>query len=85
MILDEASARLDPATERLIEGAVGRLLHGRTAIIVAHRLATVLRADDILIIGEGQLVEHGPREQLMSDPTSRFASLLRVGMEDVLA
>ena len=53
MILDEASSRLDPATERLIERAVDRLLAGRTAIIIAHRLATVQRADDILILEAG--------------------------------
>jgi ABC-type multidrug transport system fused ATPase/permease subunit len=88
VILDEASARLDPATERLVERAVERLLRSegrqRTAIIIAHRLATVLRADEILIVSEGQLVEQGARAALMADPASRFASLLRLGMEDAL-
>ena len=50
VILDEASSRLDPATERLIERAVDRLLAGRTGIIIAHRLATVQRADEIMIL-----------------------------------
>ncbi|HET6316431.1 MAG TPA: ABC transporter ATP-binding protein, partial [Chloroflexota bacterium] len=50
VILDEASSRLDPATERLIERAVDKLLRGRTGIIIAHRLATVQRADEILIL-----------------------------------
>jgi ATP-binding cassette, subfamily B, bacterial len=89
VILDEASARLDPATERLLERAVERLLRPegrpRTAIIIAHRLATVLRADEILIVSEGQLLEQGARAELMRDPTSRFASLLRAGMEEALA
>lgn len=84
VILDEASSRLDPATEALIERAVDRLLEKRTGIIIAHRLATVQRADDILILHNGQLQEYGPRLQLLADPTSRFAQLLRVGLEEVL-
>ena len=68
VILDEASSRLDPATERLIERAVDRLLAGRTGIIIAHRLATVQRADEIMILERGRIVEHGPREQLARDP-----------------
>ena len=84
VILDEASSRLDPATERLIERAVGQLLSGRTGIIIAHRLATVLRADDILILEGGQVREYGPREALRNDPGSRFAELLRTGLEEVL-
>lgn len=84
IILDEASSRLDPATERLIERAVDKLLHNRTGIIVAHRLATVQRADEILILDEGRIQEHGPRHQLMADPTSRFAQLLQTGIEAAL-
>lgn len=85
VILDEASSRLDPATERLIERAVGRLLEGRTAIIVAHRLGTVQRADEIMILEQGRILEHGPREQLVLDTGSRFSELLRTGMEEALA
>jgi ABC-type multidrug transport system fused ATPase/permease subunit len=85
VILDEASSRLDPATERLIERAVDRLLEGRTGIIIAHRLATVQRADEIMILDRGRVAEHGPRELLARDPASRFATLLRVGMDEVLA
>src|SRR6476646_2388281 len=58
VILDEASSRLDPATERLVERAVGRLVQGRTGIIIAHRLDTVDRADTILILEDGRVVEH---------------------------
>jgi ABC-type multidrug transport system fused ATPase/permease subunit len=85
VILDEASSRLDPATERLIEGAVDVLLRGRTAIVVAHRLATVQRADEILILEDGRVRERGPRVTLASDPRSRFATLLRTGLEVALA
>jgi ATP-binding cassette subfamily B protein len=84
VILDEASSRLDPATERLIERAVDRLLRNRSAIVIAHRLHTVERADDILIIEDGRGVEYGRRSRLAADPGSRFSGLLKVGMEEML-
>ena len=83
VILDEASSRLDPLTEGLVERAVNKLFQNRTALVIAHRLATVLRADDILIIEDGRAVEYGPRAQLMSDSESRFAGLLPTGLEEV--
>jgi ABC-type multidrug transport system fused ATPase/permease subunit len=85
VILDEASSRLDPATEMLIERAVDRLLADRTGIIIAHRLATVERADDILILDQGRVAEYGERAALAADPGSRLSQLLAAGMEDVLA
>lgn len=85
VILDEASSRLDPATEHLIERAVDRLLDQRTAIIIAHHLETVQRADDILILEGGRRREFGNREQLVRDPSSRFSQLLQVGLEEELA
>jgi ATP-binding cassette, subfamily B, bacterial len=85
VILDEASSRLDPATERLLERAIDRLLAGRTAIIIAHRLGTVQRADEIMILDGGQVAEYGPREQLAGAEGSRFAQLLQTGLEEVLA
>jgi ATP-binding cassette subfamily B protein len=78
VILDEASSRLDPATERLLHTALGRLLEGRTGIIIAHRLTTVAYADDILVLEDGRVVEHGPQIALTADADSRFAGLLRV-------
>ncbi|NIA24340.1 MAG: ATP-binding cassette domain-containing protein [Gammaproteobacteria bacterium] len=84
VILDEASSRLDPATEQLIERAVDRLMAGRTGILIAHRLSTVTRADDILILEGGKVVEFGSREALAQDPDSRFSFFLRAGMEEVL-
>jgi ABC-type multidrug transport system fused ATPase/permease subunit len=83
VILDEASSRLDPATERLVHTALGRLLDGRTGVIVAHRLSTIAYADDILILEGGQVCEYGPRLALAADPTSRFAGLLRTATEEV--
>ncbi len=85
VILDEASSRLDPATEQRIERAVDKLLQNRTAIVIAHRLSTIHRADDIMILEDGHVTEHGDRERLASDPTSRFYSLLQTGLEEVLA
>jgi ABC-type multidrug transport system fused ATPase/permease subunit len=85
VILDEASSRLDPATEQRIERAVDKLLEGRTGIIVAHRLATVHRADQILILEDGQIREYGAYAALVQDPESHFARLLRTGLEEVLA
>jgi ABC-type multidrug transport system fused ATPase/permease subunit len=85
VILDEASSRLDPATERHIEHAVDRLLTGRTGIIIAHRLGTVARADDILILDRGEILEYGARQALASQPSSRFAAMLQTGMEEVPA
>ncbi len=83
VILDEPSSRLDPATDRMVHAALGRLLAGRTGIIVAHRLATLAYADDILILEDGRVREYGPRPVLAADPTSRFASLLRVEASEV--
>jgi ATP-binding cassette subfamily B protein len=89
VILDEASSRLDPATEQLVERAVSKLLHPagarRSGIIIAHRLATVQRADEILILEGGRILEYGERERLARDPESHFAKLLQTGMEEVLA
>ncbi|MDQ3702164.1 MAG: ABC transporter ATP-binding protein/permease [Chloroflexota bacterium] len=79
VILDEAASRLDPATEGLIEQAVAGLLRGRTVILIAHRLASVQRADEIAVLEGGRLVEHGRRETLAADARSRFAHLLRSG------
>lgn len=85
VILDEASSRLDPATETLMERAVDRLFAERTGVVIAHRLKTVQRADDILILADGSVVEYGPRAVLASDPSSRFYRLLQTGLEEALA
>lgn len=84
VVLDEASSRLDPVTERLIEKAVDRLVHDRTAIIVAHRLATLERCDQILLIENGTVEEQGPRIELAANPNSRFHRLIRKGAGEIL-
>jgi ATP-binding cassette subfamily B protein len=85
VILDEASSRLDSATEQRVERAIDRLLRSRTAVVVAHRLATVQRADEIMIVEAGGICERGERQALAADPGSRFSSLLRTGLEEALA
>ncbi len=84
VILDEASSRLDPVTEDLIERAVDKLVRDRTAIIIAHRLATVQRADMIMILEKGHIQEYGVRAELAGDPNSHFYNLLQTGLEEVL-
>jgi ABC-type multidrug transport system fused ATPase/permease subunit len=67
LILDEATAHLDPATEELVQAALGRLLRGRTALIIAHRLSTVYQADQILVIAGGRAVETGDHASLLAE------------------
>jgi ATP-binding cassette subfamily B protein len=83
VILDEASSRLDPATEVVLEEAVDELLNGRTGVVIAHRLATLERCDTICVLDHGRVVELGRREELAADETSRFGALLRTGLDVV--
>jgi len=85
VILDEASSRMDPATERRLERAIDALLAGRGGIVIAHRLDTLRRADDILLLEGGEALEYGDRATLAADPDSRFGRLLREGVDGVLA
>jgi ATP-binding cassette, subfamily B, bacterial len=86
VILDEATSRLDPAADRLIEHATDRLLGAgaRSAIIIAHKLETVRRADRILVLEAGRVVEAGARTSLEADPASRFARMLATAQGGVL-
>lgn len=88
IVLDEPSSRLDPATEARLTAAMGRLLAGRTAIVIAHRLDTVARADDILVLGAGHVLEYGSRAALSRDKSSEYSRLLAAGrsvQDEVLA
>src|SRR6266576_347417 len=66
LILDEATASVDTATERLIQEALERLMANRTSIVVAHRLSTIVRADQILVLDHGRIIERGTHEQLLA-------------------
>jgi ATP-binding cassette, subfamily B, bacterial len=85
VILDEASSRLDPETESVIQTAILKLIKGRSVIIIAHRLWTVNCADKILILDQGEILEHGNREDLIKDSNSKFNDLLKSGAQEVLA
>jgi ATP-binding cassette subfamily B protein len=84
VVLDEASSRVDPATEQALEGAMDRLLAGRTAVVIAHRLSTLQRVDRILVLEEGRVVEVGRRAELAADPGSHLARLLRGDLSEAL-
>lgn len=66
LILDEATAAIDTKTETLLQEGLNELLKGRTSFIVAHRLSTIQRADQILVINHGRIVEAGRHDQLMA-------------------
>lgn len=65
MILDEATSNVDTRTEQLIQDAFAKLTHGRTSFVIAHRLSTIRDSDLILVMKEGQIVEHGTHEELL--------------------
>ena len=70
LVLDEATSSVDLSTEARIEAALDRLLAGRTSVVIAHRLSTVRRADRILVMGEGRVIEQGTHEDLMGRPSA---------------
>lgn len=66
MLLDEATSSLDTQTERNIQAALSKVCANRTTIIVAHRLSTIIQADEILVLRDGEIVERGRHESLLT-------------------
>ncbi len=68
VVLDEATARMDPLTEARVVAAAERLLNGRTGLLVAHRLSTTERAEQVAVLESGRVIQHGPRDELAHEP-----------------
>ena len=77
LLLDEATSALDFESETLVQRALDSIMQGRTTLVIAHRLATVTRADRILVLDQGQLVEEGTHQSLLGNGGiySRLAEL----------
>lgn len=85
LILDEATSSLDTASERLVQDALDKLMHGRTSLVIAHRLSTVRGADRILVIDKGTVVQSGRHDELIADTEGLYHLLSRVQLTDALA
>ena len=84
LILDEATSALDTGTEREIQAELARLGQGRTVLTIAHRLSTVVDADEILVIEDGRVAERGPHAELIA-LDGRYAALWRRQEADAVA
>ena len=82
LILDEATSALDTESERLVQDAIENLMKNRTSIVIAHRLSTVQRADTIIVIDEGRIVEQGSHAELLSNQHGLYTKLYNMQMRE---
>ena len=81
VILDEAVASLDPATEVEVEISLQKLLQGRTGVVIAHKMKSLEKVDEVLILEKGEVLEYGARSYLLSQPQSMLNNLIAQGGE----
>ncbi len=81
LILDEATSSLDSESEQAIQQAIETFVVGRTTLVIAHRLSTIRRADRIVVLDSGKIVEQGPHDELIANPESIYGRLYRVQFE----
>ena len=81
LILDEATSALDTESEKIVQAALDRLMEGRTAVVIAHRLSTVRNADNIVVIDHGRIVEEGTHAELLAKK-GLYANLYAVQFKD---
>ena len=84
LLLDEATSALDAESERLVQGALDRLMEGRTTLVIAHRLATIRQADRIIVMDGGRIVEQGNHTTLLA-AGGLYARLARLQFEGLAA
>ena len=82
VVLDEATARVDPGTEQVLQHAIGRLLEGRTSLVIAHRLSTLRHVDNVLVLEQGRVAEFGKRADLEADSSGRYAKLISLALAE---
>jgi len=82
LILDEATSSLDAESEHLVQQALEQLMHNRTTIIIAHRLATIRQADRIYVLDQGQIIEQGTHHELLENSQGTYNNLVKLQLQD---
>jgi ABC-type multidrug transport system fused ATPase/permease subunit len=81
LVLDEATSSLDSESERLVQDALNTLMHGRTSVVIAHRLSTIRKANRIIVVDQGRVVESGNHESLMANPEGLYHRMCTLQMQ----